>query len=215
MNSFPYFSVSVPRFGVREESKAFQPLLNEQPASPWTVTNSDQNGLLRCPDWPSFWAPGGYCGLPVLLLFFTSKVGHIFFFFLNKSNMFICTLEESDSERRTVKVICNVNTLTSCRWLKRLDIVKVHLATPGAAAQLFPLKKDFLFPPHPPELAACPRILHVQGALPSAWVTESPLLLLAPTFPKPKLNWRISDFIAESRLKVFSPGTNPQFKTSN
>ena len=37
-----------------------------------------------------------------------------FFFFLNKSNMFICTLEESDSEIRTVKVICNVNTLTSC-----------------------------------------------------------------------------------------------------
>lgn len=105
-------------------------------------------------------------------------------------------------------------TLNLSRWLKQLDIVKFHLTTAGAAAQLFPLK-DFLFPPHPPELAACPRILHVPVALPSAWVTESPLLLLAPTFPKPQLNWRISDFIAESRLKVFSPRTNPQFKNSN
>lgn len=34
------------------------------------------------------------------------------FSFLNKSNMSICTLEESDGERRTVEVVCNVNTLT-------------------------------------------------------------------------------------------------------
>ena len=106
------------------------------------------------------------------------------------------------------------STLNLSRWLKRLDIVKLHLTTPGAAAQLFPLK-GFLFPPHPPELPARPWMLHVSVALASAWVTESPILLLATTFPKPQLNWRISEFIAESRLKVFSPSTNPQFKNSN
>ena len=38
---------------------------------------------------------------------------------------------------------------------------------------------------------------------------------LQQPFLKPQLNWRISEFIAESRLKVFSPSTNPQFKNSN
>lgn len=68
MNSFPYFSVSVPRFGVKEESKAFHKCLKLlpvesgrllwrgsltlpgllqrrcQPDTPWIVTKSDQNG---------------------------------------------------------------------------------------------------------------------------------------------------------------------------
>ena len=89
----------------------------------------------------------------------------------------LCLLPNVEGEQDKLVWPPMAATLNLSRWLKWLDIVKVHLATPGAAAQLFPLKKDFLFPPHPPELAACPWILHVPVALPSAWVTESPRLL--------------------------------------
>ena len=89
----------------------------------------------------------------------------------------LCLLPNVEGEQDKLVWPPMAATLNLSRWLKWLDIVKVHLATPGAAAQLFPLKKDFLFPPHPPELAVCPWILHVPVALPSAWVTESPRLL--------------------------------------
>ena len=94
MSSSPYFSVSVPRFGVKEESKAFHKCLKLLPVEsghllwrvsltlPGLLLRVIKMGLLKCPDWPSFWAPGYYCGLLMLLLFFTSRVGRVFFFFL-------------------------------------------------------------------------------------------------------------------------------------
>ena len=152
MNSFHYSSVSVPRFGVREESKAFhkcKKLLPVQSGCLLWTSNLPLPGLLQTVIRMVFSGVQidlhfGHQGVTVgyLCCCFSLLPGwDTSFFVLNKSNMFICTSEESDSGRRTVEVICNVNTLTSCWEFALSSHMCLYLSEelcPGIGVALYP-----------------------------------------------------------------------------
>lgn len=89
------------------------------------------------------------------------------FFFLNKSNMFICTLEESDSER-TVEVICNVNTLTSCWQFALSSHMCIYLSEelcPSIGVVLYPSSHT----PHAIILLCCAVLSSLHHSFHAAW----------------------------------------------